>query len=233
MNRSERLLKLLQILRSYRYPVTGQRLAERLGVSIRTLYRDIACLQNQGAEITGEAGIGYLLKPSYFLPPLMFSHVEMEALLLGARWVQQYGDKPLSQAAQDSLSKILAVLPKKVSKDISSATLRVGPPASTKLENEDLSLIRDAITRQLQLEITFKVSDEESSRKSLVWPFSIGYFTDQRILVTWAEEENCYQQVRTALISQIKVLDERYTIPKERLFRDWQALQLKKLKQNS
>src|SRR3989338_2462102 len=111
MNRTERLLNLLQILRSYSYPVSGQRLAERLNISIRTLYRDIATLQAQGAEIEGEVGIGYILKPTFFLPPLMLTQTEMQALLLGTQWVSQFGDAPLSKAATEALNKIVDVLP--------------------------------------------------------------------------------------------------------------------------
>jgi len=85
--RSERLLTLLQTLRRYRRPVTGTVLAEETGVSLRTLYRDIASLQAQGAMIEGEAGIGYVLKPGFMLPPMMFSEEELEALVLGSRWV--------------------------------------------------------------------------------------------------------------------------------------------------
>ena len=97
MSRSERLLDLLQILRGYRQPVSGQVLADRLGVSIRTLYRDIATLQGQGADIQGEPGLGYVLKPGFMLPPLMFTVDEIEALVLGARWVARRGDDRLGQ----------------------------------------------------------------------------------------------------------------------------------------
>lgn len=83
--RSERLLTLLQTLRRYRRPVTGTVLAQETGVSLRTLYRDIASLQAQGAMIEGEAGIGYVLKPGFMLPPMMFSEEELEALVLGSR----------------------------------------------------------------------------------------------------------------------------------------------------
>ena len=128
MTRTERLLTLLQVFRTYRNPVSGQRLAERLDISLRTLYRDIATLQAQGAEIEGEAGIGYILKPSFFLPPLMFSQIEIEALLLGTQWVSQYGDAPLSKAATDALSKITDVLPKNIKNGMNTFALRVGPP---------------------------------------------------------------------------------------------------------
>lgn len=84
MSRSERLFELLQALRRHRRPVSGKTLAAETGVSIRTLYRDIASLQAQGAEIEGEPGIGYVLKPGFLLPPLMFRPEEIDALVLGA-----------------------------------------------------------------------------------------------------------------------------------------------------
>ena len=94
MSRAERLLDLLQTLRRHRLPVSGHRLASELGISLRTLYRDIATLQAQGAEIDGEPGMGYVLKPGFMLPPLMFSTEEIEALVLGTRWVAQLGRAP-------------------------------------------------------------------------------------------------------------------------------------------
>lgn len=111
MSRSERLLDLIQILRRHRRPVSGRTLAEEMGVSIRTLYRDIATLQGQGAPIEGEAGLGYVLKPGFMLPPLMFTDEEVEAIVLGSRWVAKQPDKRLAAAAADALSKIAAVLP--------------------------------------------------------------------------------------------------------------------------
>src|SRR5581483_9434258 len=114
MNRTERLLTLLQVLRRYRHPVSGQRLADELNISIRTLYRDIATLQSQGADIEGEPGVGYILRPGFFIPPLMFSQTEMEALMLGMLWVSTFADRPLAKAASDALSKIKEVLPSNI-----------------------------------------------------------------------------------------------------------------------
>jgi len=79
--------------------VSGKALAEKLNISVRTVYRDIASLQEQGANIEGEAGVGYVLKPGFLLPPLMFTEEEIEALVLGARWVTQRTDSQLSNGA--------------------------------------------------------------------------------------------------------------------------------------
>jgi len=228
MTRTERLLKLLQVLRSYRYPVSGQRLAERLNVSLRTLYRDIATLQAQGAEIEGETGVGYVLKPGFFLPPLMFSQTEIEALLLGIQWVSQYGDKPLTQSAIDVASKITQVLPNNIKKEMNTFSLRVGPPMEESLAKEDLTSLREAIREQKKIYIDYK-SQKETRTQQIVWPFTIGYFTTGRILVSWCEKENDYRCFNTLEIISMKTLEETYPRSRDTLFKDWQALQLSKL----
>lgn len=85
MSRTERLFDLIQTLRIHRFPVTGSHLAQELGISVRTLYRDIATLKAQGADIEGEPGLGYVLRPGFMLPPLIFTEEEIEALVLGSR----------------------------------------------------------------------------------------------------------------------------------------------------
>jgi predicted DNA-binding transcriptional regulator YafY len=84
MTKSNRLFDLMQMLRRHRTPVAGTALARDVGVSLRTIYRDIAALQAMGAEIDGEPGVGYVLRPTYLLPPLMFSEQELQAIALGA-----------------------------------------------------------------------------------------------------------------------------------------------------
>ena len=110
MSRAARLLQLLERLRAHRRPVAGAALAAELGVSLRTLYRDIATLREQGACIEGDPGVGYLLRPGFTLPPLMFSADELEALVLGARWVAGHAADPqLARAARDAVQRIGAV----------------------------------------------------------------------------------------------------------------------------
>ena len=104
MSRTFRLFEILQILRRHRRPVSGARLAREAGVSLRTLYRDIAALQTMGAEIDGEPGVGYALRPGFLLPPLMFSEEEIEALALGARWVARRTDEAFSAAARNAMA---------------------------------------------------------------------------------------------------------------------------------
>lgn len=112
MTRTERLLELMQRLRRSRQPLQAHTLAEQLDISVRTLYRDIETLRRQGADIEGEAGVGYVLKKGGpTLPPLMFRESEIEALVLGLRWVGRHADPALADDARSALSKIGAILP--------------------------------------------------------------------------------------------------------------------------
>ena len=126
MSRAQRLLDLIQLLRGYRRPVSGAVLAEALGISLRTLYRDIETLNAQGAQIDGEPGLGYVLRPGFMLPPLMFSEEEIEAIVLGSRWVADRTDAALSGAARSALAKISAVLPPDLKTGLESVAGLVG-----------------------------------------------------------------------------------------------------------
>jgi predicted DNA-binding transcriptional regulator YafY len=227
MNRAERLLNLLQILRSYRYPVRGQKLAERLNISIRTLYRDISTLQSQGAEIEGEPGIGYVLKAGFFIPPLMFSQAEVEALMLGMLWVSNFGDRSLSKAAVSAINKIREVLPEKIKSEVSHVSLRVGPPQTGELEQEDLSTLREAVRQERKVKIVYK--SKRNSEELVVWPIAIGYFTDGRILVGWCQEQRNFRHFRTLGIESMIILDEKLPLKRESIFHKWQSEQFKKL----
>src|SRR5436853_6036247 len=145
MSRAERLLDLIQVLRRYRQPVAGQTLADELGVSIRTLYRDIATLQGQGAHIDGEAGIGYVLRPGFMLPPLMFTEEEIEALVLGCRWVSERADTPLGAAARNAIAKVAAVLPEDLRDSLEASNLLIGPGQPIAAGDAELASIRAVI----------------------------------------------------------------------------------------
>ena len=229
--RTERLLRLLQILRGYSHPVKGRDLAEKLDISIRTLYRDIAVLQAQGADIQGEPGLGYVLKPGFFLPPLMLSRDEVEAMMLGIRWVSNYGDRSLAQAAEEALTKISAVLPKEMILSASELPLRVGPPASETFSSEDLADLRHAIRQERKVEITYHADDEEQTL-CIIWPLAIGYFTESRILVGWCESSENYRHFRTDQLLSVHVLSDAYPVRRSHLFREWRLQQTNTGKQS-
>ncbi|MBB4183537.1 putative DNA-binding transcriptional regulator YafY [Sinorhizobium terangae] len=223
MSRSERLFDLLQVLRRYRQPVSGQRLAEETGVSLRTLYRDIASLQAQGAHIEGEPGLGYVLKPGFLLPPMMFSEEEVEALVLGSRWVAKRGDSRLAIAAADALAKIASVLPPDMRESLDASPLLVGPRAPI-AEGFDLALLRKAIRSERKLDISY-VDNEGSESRRTVWPFALGFFEQVRVLVAWCELRQDFRHFRTDRIHGALVRDQRYPRRRQALIKNWRAAQ--------
>ncbi len=219
MSRSERLLDLIQIMRRHRRPVSGKVLADETGVSIRTLYRDIATLQAQGAHIEGEPGLGYMLRPGFMLPPLMFSEDELEALVLGSRWVEKQPDKRLALAARDALSKIVAVLPDDLRSDVNSSALLVGPPGSSP-DTIDLAAVRKAIRSERKLEITYSDGNGTQSRR-LIWPFALGFFDRVRVVVAWCELRQDNRHFRADRILALQTTDTRYPKRRHALIKQW------------
>ncbi|NRP17333.1 putative transcription repressor NiaR [Ensifer adhaerens] len=223
MSRSERLLDLLQVLRRYRQPVSGRRLAEKTGVSLRTLYRDIASLQAQGADIEGEPGLGYVLKPGFMLPPMMFSQEEIEALVLGSRWVAKRADTHLATAAGDALAKIAAVLPADLREELDASTLLVGPVAPV-ADRIDVSLLRKAIRHERKLDLSYIDTDGGETRRT-VWPFALGFFENVRVLVAWCELRQGFRHFRTDRIRQADISETRYGRRRQVLLREWRETQ--------
>ncbi|MDE1895189.1 MAG: YafY family transcriptional regulator [Pseudomonadota bacterium] len=111
MRRADRLFLIIHALRGRRTALQARALAQTLGVSLRTVYRDVADLQLSGVPIEGEAGVGYVLRKGADIPPLMFSADELEALVVGTRFVRAFAGEKLAQGAQAALLKIEAVLP--------------------------------------------------------------------------------------------------------------------------
>ena len=158
MSRAQRLLDLIQALRGYRRPVSGATLAETLGISLRTVYRDIETLKAQGAHIDGEPGVGYVLRPGFMLPPLMFSEEEIEAIVLGSRWVADRADAALGAAARNAVAKIAAVLPQDLKISLDTSSLLVGPGSAVAAGDAELPTIRLAIRTERKLRIFYVLS---------------------------------------------------------------------------
>jgi predicted DNA-binding transcriptional regulator YafY len=220
MSRAERLLDLMQNLRRRRRPVTGSALAEELGVSLRTLYRDIASLQAQGAAIEGEAGFGYVLKPGFTLPPLMFSPVEVEALALGARWVEGRADAGLARAASDALAKIGAVLPPERAAALDWPTLLAGQGRAGEAESLALPIVRKALAEERKLRFAYADKDGRPSDRT-VWPVAVGFFDSSRMLAVWCETREAFRHFRLDRMASVSALDERPPKPRRTLLKDW------------
>ncbi len=221
MSRAQRLLDLVQVLRRHRRPVSGRKLAVELGVSIRTLYRDIVTLQGQGAPIEGEPGLGYILKPGFMLPPLMFSEEEIEALVLGSRWVADRADPALALAARDAMAKIVAVLPADLTRRVEEAALILGP--GTMLVDApqlDLAAIRKAIRAERRASIGYGDAEGRTSER-IVWPLALSFFDQVRVLVAWCELRQDFRHFRTDRLMRFEALEGRYPQRRQALLKAW------------
>lgn len=224
MSRTERLLQLMQILRRHRYPVSGADLSRELGISLRSLYRDIATLQNQGARIAGEAGVGYVLQPGFTLPPLMFTEEEIAAITLGSRWVAKQADHKLALAARDALAKIAAVLPAEARLELETSGLLVGPSGQSPANDEQLRQVRQAIRKQHKLILAYQDETGASSQRT-VWPCALAFFDNLRIIVAWCELRQDFRHFRTDRIKNLQVADATYPRSSQALLKEWRERQ--------
>jgi predicted DNA-binding transcriptional regulator YafY len=220
MSRSARLLDLIQVLRRHRRPISGQVLATELGVSLRTIYRDIATLIAQGAPVEGEAGIGYVLRPGFTLPPLMFTPEEIEALVLGSRWVAQRADKPLAEAARNALAKIGAVLPEDMNEGIEATGLLAPPGDPLSSDPTHLTLIREAIRREHKLVIGYANALGEETRR-IIWPLALAFFDRALVLAAWCEMRQGFRHFRLDRLMSLTERDERYPGRRRALLKAW------------
>jgi predicted DNA-binding transcriptional regulator YafY len=220
MSRADRLLELIAALRRRRYPVSGEALATELEVSVRTLYRDIATLRARGAAIDGEPGVGYVLRPGFMLPPLMFSADEIEALVLGARWVGDRGDPRLAHAAKEALAKITAVVPTGLREQADDSPLLVGPTGTRATGGVDVGTIRDAIRSERKLEIVYGGEGMAETCRT-IWPFALGFFDRAEVVAAWCELREAFRHFRTDRIVSLTPTSDRYPRGRRALMRAW------------
>ena len=224
MARSERLLELIQALRRHRRPVSGQALADELGVSLRTIYRDIQTLIGQGARIDGEAGLGFLLRPGFVLPPLMFSDEELEALVLGLRWVAQRTDASFEHAAMNALAKIAAVLPDDLRNSVEGIGLIAFPSRDADQRRFDLTPIRGAIRSEQMVVLDYADVTGQHTRRT-VWPIALAFFERSRVLAAWCELRRDFRHFRIDRIIALHETGERYPQRRRVLMKQWREIE--------
>lgn len=211
--RAARLLQLLDILHNRRMPIVGATLAQDLGVSLRTLYRDIATLRDQGADIEGGPGIGYVMKPGFTLPPLMFSADELEALLLGARWVSLQPDHELAAAAKSALARVESTLPIDMQLALGTSGLMVPGLSGATAPEVWLPALRRAIRAEHKIELDYCDVQGQTTRR-IVWPFAIAFFNDSRLIAAWCELRQDFRHFRADRV--ITLANTRQPMPERR-----------------
>lgn len=221
MRRADRLFQIIQILRRSSRPVTAAALADEIEVSKRTIYRDIADLIGQRVPIVGTPGFGFLLDADYDMPPLMLTPDEIEAVVLGAQWVEGRGDKVLSGAARDVIAKIAAVVPERLRPFIAEPSIGAKPSAIIAEDAVDTTELRRAIREGRKLRLRYRSETGEEAER-IVWPVILGYAEASRLLIGWCETRQAFRHFRTDRMIEARVLQEINGLPKGELRRRWQ-----------
>jgi predicted DNA-binding transcriptional regulator YafY len=212
----------MDALRRHRRPVTAASLAGELSVSVRTIYRDVQSLIALGAPIDGEAGLGYLLRGGFFLPPLMFDADELEALVLGARLVERQGDRALAASARNVLAKIAAAAPKDLRDTMGDVSLWA-PPGQPP-DSPVLKPLRDAIRREVKVAMVY--GDEKGALTSrVIWPIGVAFYEGRQTVAAWCELRDGFRHFRTDRIREMEPRAERYPTRKAVLVKQWREEQ--------
>lgn len=223
MRRADRLFDIIQLLRAARGPTTAAALAATLEVTVRTVYRDIATLQARRVPIEGAAGIGYVLRRGFDLPPLMFTADEADAIAVGVRMLRRLRDKSLLDAADSVLAKLADVVPQALRAQLSDAPLYVSEGDAQAAPGIDLAALRQAIRDGRKLHLAY--TDERGERtQRIIWPIALAYYVDVTMIGAWCELRRDYRHFRLDRIAASKVLDETFSSDNGRLMAEWLAL---------
>ena len=202
MRRADRLFQIVQILRNKRL-VTAKTLAERLEVSERTIYRDIQDISLSGVPVEGEAGIGYRLRHTIDIPPIMFTPNEIEALVVGARMVKTWAGTELGYSAQSALDKITAVVPADLRNKIEDSklfSLRFDQRQDLDIH---LDICRKAIDGKRLLQMSYCRADGEQSLRR-IRPLGLYFWGNVWTLVGWCELRDDFRNFRLDRIQSIQ-----------------------------
>ena len=208
MRRADRLFRIVQHLRGRRL-TTAAFLADRLGVSLRTVYRDVRDLSLSGVPVEGEAGVGYRLKAGFDVPPLMFTLNEIEALAVGARMVEAWGGPVLADSARTAIEKIVAALP--ADRRLAVEQTRLYAPAYhvDGRAMRQLEAVRDAISGRRVLRLDYRDANGKASARE-VWPLALYFWGGTWTVAAWCESRTDFRNFRVDRIGGLEALPRRY-----------------------
>lgn len=204
MNRIDRLFGILTLLQSKKY-VRAETIADKFSISVRTVYRDVKALSEQGIPVSFEQHRGYFIVPGYFLPPVSFTSEQAAALLLMETMVQGFADRSIQSHYSAALNKIKAVLrtPQKEALETLTHNMRFQLPGCIKNDFEYLSLIQTAISSKTILQISYQNKKEEVSRRP-VEPLGLIFYAFSWHLVGWCHVRQDYRDFKVNRILQLK-----------------------------
>jgi len=224
VRRADRLFEIIQILRTAQQPVTAEMLAHRLEVTVRTVYRDITVLQGQRVPIVGEAGVGYVMRAGFDLPPLMFTSDEVEAIVVGLGLLKRTGDTGLQDAAKRVSSKISSVLPDHGRKSIDTSTLHVSDRGACAPSSISLSDVRAAIREEREIALTYGDANGSNTKRT-IQPIAVLYFVEVVVIAAWCKLRKDFRHFRADRIVQSTLLDSHFTGCSDDLRQQWMVHQ--------
>ena len=222
MRKASRLFEIIQILRLARQPVTAAEIAGRLEVTMRSIYRDIAALQAMRVPVEGERGIGYILRPGFDLPPLMFSIEETEAIVLALAMVARTGDTELRQAAKKVSDKIAASLPEPLSKTLSANALHAWGSIAPSPSGVDLARVRRAVRDEEKLDIRYR-DEAEAETQRRVRPIAVIYYSETVNIVAWCELRQAIRNFRSDRVLSCETAASFFKLEGEKLRQLWMS----------
>ncbi len=213
LRRADRLFDILRILRSAKHPITAASIADELEVTVRTVYRDVATLQARRVPIEGAAGIGYVLRRGFELPPLMFTEDEAEAIAVAMRLLARTGDPGLQKAAESVLSKVTLVVPDPLRDYLNATPVYVSKSGAPVPMRRDLpATIRHAIRDNRKMRIAYLDGDGRETLR-VIQPFAVAYYVEATLICAWCELRDDVRHFRTDRVVSADVLDEGFAIP--------------------
>jgi predicted DNA-binding transcriptional regulator YafY len=208
MRRADRLFHIIQLIRGRRL-TTAAYLAQRLEVSERTIYRDIADLQLQGVPLQGEAGVGYRLGAGFDLPPMMFTQDEAKALVASVRMAQVWLDQAMAQGAQDALGKIMSVLPVEARVAAEALAVYAPPGGLPDSAQRTLQTLREAVQERRKVFINYRDLADKASERTLR-PLGCFYWGKVWTLAAWCEQRSDFRSFRIDRVTYVRRLDDQF-----------------------
>ena len=220
MRRADRLFELIHLLRRARRAITAAQLAETLEVAPRTIYRDIAALMAMGVPIDGAAGVGYIMRPGYDLPPLMFDREEVEAVAVGLQLLTRTGDRDLQVAARRVAAKVAAVLPELRADELDDGRFVVsgfGAPTAA-----DMGVLRCAVRDHRRLALVYRDEREQLTERTCL-PLAVVYYIEVTVLAAWCELRDDFRHFRADRIVACHETGDGFADQASQLRRDWRV----------
>jgi predicted DNA-binding transcriptional regulator YafY len=210
MKKAERLFQLVMLLRSRRTAMTAEAIADIMGVSVRTVYRDVQSLVLSGVPVEGEPGVGYMIRPGNHLPPLIFTPDEVQALIVGSRMVQAFTDQDLALGACNAELKIRSILTERLQRHAERQPYRIPILKSDDGLREVHGKLRRACEHRQKIRARY-LDEKQVKTERVIWPLGMIGWSGRWTLLAWCELRGDYRNFRFDRFEALELLAENFS----------------------